>query len=81
MKSKVYIQFAHMHDKAFLLLILCLNIILFSLCSFFIYLDTASDAEVFVLLNYQKHIITVYMSSLLLSLGGAFLLDYAYIEK
>ncbi len=80
MKNKVSVQFSRMHKNAFYLLSFCFNIILFSLCAFYIYLDTSKTTEIFPFLFLQKHIITVYLSSVTLSLVGAFLLDYAYIQ-
>ncbi len=81
MKNRIRGRFARMNYRAFSLLMICFNIILFSLCAFYIYLDTAKPTEIFALIYYRREIVTLYTSSLLLSLGGAFLLDYTYARK
>ena len=81
MMKKVKNQFDRMYDKAFYLLVLCLNIILFSLCLLCIYIDSAASDKVFALLNAHSIVTDCILCSFLVSFGGAFLLDYAYVTE
>lgn len=81
MLKKAILQFNLMHESALLLLLLCLNVILISLCALCIYIDTAPKYDLFALVHNQDHIIETFLNSLLLSFCGAFLLDYAHAER
>lgn len=77
MLNKIILQFNRMYINAFLLLLICLNIILASLCLLCIYIDTAHEKELFVLINNRSNITQAFLFTLCLSFGGSFLLDYA----
>ncbi len=81
MKNKVSAQFSCMNRNAYFMLIVCFNIILFSICTFYIYIDSSKAIDIAPLSYMQKEIITVYLSSITLNFVGAFLLDYQNKDK
>lgn len=81
MLKMVISQFNRMYINAFWLLLICLNVILASLCMLCIYINTAHTKELFVLVRNHSYIAETFLSSLSLSFGGAFLLDYANAEN
>ena len=69
-------RFSLMHPTSFFILKLAMNLILLSSCMLVIYIDLATKSECFILISHHRETIKFYLSSLVLSFGGAFLLDY-----
>ena len=79
--KKLQLQFEKMNKSAYLTLKLCLTLILFATCVLYIYIDS-SDSDVIRELSYiQKHLFDSVAYSVVLALGGAFLLDYVHKRK
>lgn len=79
MKIKnVITSFEGMHYTAYRTLTACLNLILISLCLFCLYLSQANKSILFSLWIQKSYITDTALSAVLLSFGGAFLLDIAH---
>ena len=70
-------RFKHMNKAAISLLRICLHLTLTSVCITLVYIDSASHSALFWLWCERSYIISSILWSLILSFGGAFLLDYA----
>ena len=77
----VITSFNNMHHTAYRLLMLCLNLILLSLLFLCIYILTISKNVLFSLWIQRIYIGECALSAMILSFGGAFLLDYAEKTK
>ncbi len=73
-------RFEKMYQEAYALLLICLNLILFTLCILYIYIDTRSSMEMVELWWSRSYIFDCVCSAFLLSFGGASLLDYASVR-
>lgn len=74
-------RFNNMYQGALLLLQVCLFLILSVLSITYIYLDTATHSDLFWLWCEISYITECFISSVLCSFVGAFLLDYASTEN
>lgn len=74
----VITSFDGMHRTAYRILTACLDLILISLCLFCLYLTQADGSVLFSMWVQKSYITDTVLSAVLLSFGGAFLLDLAH---
>ena len=70
-------RFKSMNAPAMLLIQICRHLTLTSICITLVYIDSASHSTLFWLWCERSYIISSVLWSLILSFGGAFLLDYS----
>ncbi len=76
--KNVAASFNAMHPSAYRFLVFCLSMILASLFLFCLYLEKANASVLFSMWVQRVYISETVLSAVLISFGGAFLLDVAH---